>query len=149
LNIEHYERVPYVISTDPARLDVSAVHAFLSNSYWADGIPIDLVRRSLEASLCFGLYSRDGQIGLVRVITDRATYAYLCDVYVLPDYERQGLGRWLMQCVLGSPQLQGLRRWMLVTRDAHRLYERAGFRVAANPERIMEIARPGLYRKGP
>lgn len=95
------------------------------------------------------MYAPDVQLGLVRVVTDRATFAYLCDVYVLPAYERQGLGRWMLQRVLGSPQLQGLRRWMLVTRDAHRLYEQAGFGVAANPERIMEIARPGLYRKGP
>jgi GNAT superfamily N-acetyltransferase len=92
------------------------------------------------------LYAPEGQIGLVRVITERATFAYLCDVYVLPAYQGQGLGRWLMECVMGSPQLQGLRRWMLVTRDAHRLYEGAGFSVAENPGRIMEIVRPGLYR---
>lgn len=147
--IEQYERGPYVISSDPARLDVAAVHAFLSSSYWADGIPLDLVRRSLEASLCFGLYAPEGQIGLVRVITDRATFAYLCDVYVLPAYRGQGLARWLMQCVMGSPELQGLRRWLLVTRDAHRLYQEAGFVVAASPEGVMEIVRPGLYRAAP
>lgn len=101
---------------------------------------------SAEASLCFGLYAPEGQIGLVRVITDRATFAYLCDVYVLPTYQGQGLGRWLMECVMGSPQLQELRRWMLVTRDAHRSYGRAGFSVVGKPERIMEIVRPGLYR---
>jgi GNAT superfamily N-acetyltransferase len=145
VTIEHYERGPYVVSTDPARLDAPAVHRFLSTSYWADGIGIDLVRRSLEASLCFGLYAPEGQIGLVRVITDRATFAYLCDVYVLPAYQGQGLGRWLMECVMASPQLQGLRRWMLVSRDAHRLYEHVGFRVAANPERVMEIVHSGLY----
>jgi GNAT superfamily N-acetyltransferase len=135
-----------VVSTDPARLDVSAIHRFLSTSYWADSIPIDLVRRSLDASLCFGLYAPEGQIGLVRVITDRVTFAYLCDVYVLPAYQGQGLGHWLMKCVMGSPQLQGLRRWLLVTRGAHGLYEQAGFTVAASPERIMEIVHPGLYR---
>jgi GNAT superfamily N-acetyltransferase len=148
-DIEHYERAPYVVSTDPARLDAAAVHEFLTSSYWADGISLDLVRRSLEASLCFGLYAPSGQVGLVRVITDRATFAYLCDVYVLPAHQGRGLGRWLMECVLGSRQLQGLRRWMLVTRDAHRLYEQAGFRVAGNPERIMEIVRLGLYRADP
>jgi GNAT superfamily N-acetyltransferase len=146
MSFEQYERGSYVVSSDPGRLDVSAIHRFLSTSYWADSIPIDLVRRSLDASLCFGLYAPEGQIGLVRVITDRATFAYLCDVYVLPAYQGQGLGQWLMQCVTGSPQLQGLRRWLLVTRDAHGLYEQAGFSVAANPERIMEIVRPGLYR---
>ena len=132
--------------TDPARLDARAVHAFLTTSYWADGISVELVRRSLSASLCFGLYGPEGQIGLVRVITDRATFVYLCDVYVLPAYRGQGLARWLMQCVMSSPQLQGLRRWMLLTRDAHGLYEQAGFSVAANPGRVMEIVRPGLYR---
>ena len=147
VNIEHYERGPFVVSTDPARLDAVAIHDYLSTSYWADGIPLALVQRSLEASLCFGLYAPDGQIGLVRVITDRATFAYLCDVYVLTSYQGRGLGRWLMQCVMGSGQLQGLRRWMLVTLNAHRLYDRAGFRVAANPERIMEIIYQGLYRR--
>ena len=146
MDIEEFERPPYIVSTDPSRLDIAAVHGYLSTSYWADGIPIDLVRRALEASLCFGLYAPEGQIGLIRVITDRATFAYLCDVYVLPAYQGSGLGRWMMECVMGSRQLQGLRRWLLVTRDAHRLYERAGFRLAANPERIMEINRPGLYR---
>jgi GNAT superfamily N-acetyltransferase len=119
-DIEHSERAPYVVSTDPARLDAAAVHEFLTSSYWADGLSLDLVRRSLEASLCFGLYAPSGQVGLVRVITDRATFAYLCDVYVLPAHRGRGLGRWLMRCVLGSRQLQGLRRWMLVTRDAHK-----------------------------
>ena len=147
MNIEHYERGPFVVSTDPARLDAVAIHDYLSTSYWADGIPLALVQRSLEASLCFGLYAPDGQIGLVRVITDRATFAYLCDVYVLTSYQGRGPGRWLMQCVMGSGQLQGLRRWMLVTLNAHRLYDRAGFRVAANPERIMEIIYQGLYRR--
>jgi GNAT superfamily N-acetyltransferase len=146
LDIERYERGPYVISTDPARLDARAVHGYLTTSYWADGISLDLVRRSLDASLCFGLYGPDGQVGLVRVITDRATFAYLCDVYVLPAHRGQGLARWLMQCVMRSPQLQGLRRWLLMTRDAHHLYEQAGFRVSANPGRVMEIVRPGLYR---
>ena len=146
MTIEHYERNPYILSTDPERREVRAVHAFLTSSYWAEGISLDLVRRSLEGSLCFGLYAPGGQIGLVRVITDRTTFAYLCDVYVLPAYQGRGLGRWMMQCVMGSPQLQGLRRWMLVTRDAHHLYESAGFTSAANPDRIMEIVRPGLYR---
>ena len=132
MNIEQYERNPYVISTDPARLDPSAVHAYLSASYWADGIPLDVVGKSLAASLCFGLYAPAGQIGLVRVITDHATFAYLCDVYVLPAHQGRGLGRWLLRCVMDSPQLQG--------------HEQVGFRVAENPDRIMEIVRPELYR---
>jgi GNAT superfamily N-acetyltransferase len=146
MTVEQYDRIPYTVSTDPARLDVGAIHRYLSTSYWAEGIPVETVRRSLEGSLCFGLYAPEGQVGLVRVITDRATFAYLCDVYVLPDHRGQGLGHWLLACVMGSPQLQGLRRWMLVTRNAHRLYEPAGFGVAAHPEGIMEITRPGMYR---
>jgi GNAT superfamily N-acetyltransferase len=145
--VEQYERVPYLVSTDPARLDPIAIHAFLAtSSYWAEAIPLDVVRRSLEGSLCFGLYGPEGQIGLARVITDRATFAYLCDVYVLPAYRGQGLGLWLMQCVMGSPQLQGLRRWLLATADAHRLYAQVGFRVTETPERIMEIIYRGMYK---
>ena len=150
MNIELYQRSPYEVSTDPARLDIAAVHDYLRRSYWAEDIPLDIARRSLEASLCFGLFGPDPtrQIGLVRVITDRATFAYVCDVYVLSEYQGRGLGRWLMECVMGSPQLQGLRRWMLVTQSAHRLYEPFGFRVTATPGRVMEIVRPGLYRSG-
>lgn len=146
--IEHYERGGFTVSTDPARLDVAAIHRFLSTSYWAQGIPLDRVRRSLEGSLCFGLYGPEGQVGLARVITDGATFAYLCDVYVLPEHQGQGLGRWLMECVMGSPRLQGLRRWMLVTRDAHRLYRPLGFATPSNPSGIMEIVRPGIYLTG-
>jgi GNAT superfamily N-acetyltransferase len=146
VSIEHYERAPYIVSTDPSRLDAVAIHRYLSTSYWAEDIPIELVRRSLANSLCFGLYASAEQVGLVRVISDRATFAYLCDVYVLPDHRGRGLAGWLLECVMGSPELQGLRRWMLVTRDAHRLYERAGFEGAAHPERVMEIVRPGMYR---
>lgn len=146
MSIERYERGAYVVSTDPVRLDAQAIHAYLSVSYWAEGIPLALVERALRESLCFGLYAPEGQVGLARVVTDRATFAYVCDVYVLPNHRGQGVGRWLMECVLGSPQLQGLRRWMLVTRDAHGLYERVGFRPLPEPARVMEIARPGMYR---
>jgi GNAT superfamily N-acetyltransferase len=143
---EHYQRGPYIISTDPKRLDVRAIHQYLTTSYWAEAIPFEVVRRSVEGSLCFGLYAPDSQIGLTRVITDGATFGYLCDVYVVPDHQGRGLGRWLLECVMGSPRLQGLRRWMLVTRDAHRLYEQVGFEVASHPETIMEIVRPEIYR---
>jgi GNAT superfamily N-acetyltransferase len=140
----------FVISTDPARLDVSAVHAYLSRSYWAEGIPREIVARALAGSLCFGLYLDDRQIGLARVITDRATYAYFCDVYVVDEFRGQGLGRWLLDCVMHHPDLQGLRRFSLVTRVAHRLYTPLGFAPLTQPERHMEIARPGLYlEQGP
>ena len=146
--VEHHERAPYVVSTDPDRLDARVVHRYLTGSYWAAGIPLDTVERSLRHSLCFGLYGPEGQIGLARVITDEATFAYLCDVYVLPEHQGRGLGRWLMECVMSSPRLQGLRRWMLVTRDAQRLYDGFGFRGPANPAGVMEIVRPDIYLAG-
>lgn len=156
---EEHRRDGYLISTDPALLDAEAIHAFLSRAYWCEGIPLDTVRRALEGSLCFGLYeaaSQAGgrhagpkaQVGLARVITDCATFAYLCDVYVLEEHRGRGLGKWLIERVLESPRLQGLRRWVLVTRDAHGLYREAGFTGLAAPERYMEIVRPGIYREG-
>jgi hypothetical protein len=147
LTVEHYERSPYIISTDPERLDAAAIHRYLTQSYWAEKISLKLVQRSLQGSLCFGLYAPEGQAGLIRVITDRATFAYLCDVYVLPNHQgARGLGSWRLECVMGSPQLQGLRRWMLVTHDAHRLYQSVGFAAPAHPESIMEIVHAGMYR---
>jgi GNAT superfamily N-acetyltransferase len=137
-----------LISTDPERLNAAAIHAYLSRSYWAEGIPREIVERSLAGSLCFGLYESETQIGLARVITDQATFAYLCDVYVQEAYQGQGLGRWLMETVMAHPALQGLRRVSLVTRDAHGLYAPLGFTLLAQPERHMEIVRPGLYRAG-
>jgi GNAT superfamily N-acetyltransferase len=147
-------RGAYRVSTDPALLDPVAIHAYLSTSYWATDIPLELVRRSLEASLNFGLYQGTTQVGLARVISDYATFAYLCDVYLLPEHRGQGLGVWLMECVMAHPALQGLRRFMLVTADAHELYRRFGFSESTAPGRIMEIVRPNLYslasrRSGP
>ena len=133
------ERKEFVISTDPARLDVDAVHAYLTRSYWASGVPKDVVAKSLEGSLCFGLYEGSRQIGLARVITDKATFAYLCDVYVLEDYRGLGLGKWLMSVVQSHPDLQGIRRFVLITRDAHGLYEQFGFSGLKEPDRYMEI----------
>jgi GNAT superfamily N-acetyltransferase len=146
VSIEQYERGRYLISTAPERLDAQAIHAYLSASYWAEQIPFEVVERALRGSLCFGLYAPEGQVGFARIITDHATFAYVCDVYVLPQHRGQGLGRWLMECVVRSPQLQGLRRWMLVTRDAHAFYQQVGFRPLATPTGVMEIARPGMYQ---
>jgi GNAT superfamily N-acetyltransferase len=146
--IHEHRRGGFTVSTDPARLDVDAIHAFLTASYWAEGIPRDIVERSLRGSLCFGLYEGDRQIGLARAITDGASFAYLCDVYVLAERRGRGLGRWLMECVMAHPDLQGLRRFYLVTRDAHELYRPFGFTEVQNPGRHMEIARPGLYKQG-
>lgn len=139
----------YLVSSDSLRLQIHNIHSFLSQSYWSPGIPFDVVQRAIEGSLCFGLYHHEAQIGFARVITDQATFAYLCDVYVLEAYRGQGLGRWLMECVASHPGLQNLRRFVLVTRDAHRLYERLGFRPLARPEGYMEIYRPNAYAPVP
>ncbi|HKO90838.1 MAG TPA: GNAT family N-acetyltransferase [Polyangiaceae bacterium] len=142
------ERDGYLISTDPERLDLDAIHAYLTRSYWAEGIPKDIVERSLRGSLCFGLYNGGEQVGLARVITDRATFAYLCDVYVLEAERGKGLSKWLLEVLVEHPALIYLRRFLLATRDAHALYARYGFTEPARPHMFMEIARPGLYKDG-
>ncbi len=128
----------FEISCDPARIDLEMVHRFLASSYWARGIPLETVRRSLQHSLCFGIYDQGQQIGFARVITDHATFAYLADVFVLETHRGLGLSKWLMQCILAHPELQHLRRWSLVTQDAHGLYRQFGFTQLASPERWME-----------
>jgi GNAT superfamily N-acetyltransferase len=140
------DRGDYSISTDPGRLDLAAVHAYLTRSYWSPGVPAEVVARAVRGSLCFGLYHRGGQVGFARVVTDAATFAYLGDVYVLEEHRGRGLSKWLMETVLAHPSLQGLRRFVLVTRDAHGLYERFGFRPLALPEGYMEIHRPDVYQ---
>jgi GNAT superfamily N-acetyltransferase len=135
------------VSTDPALLDLPLIHDFLSNrSYWAVGRSLEVVRRSLDHSLCFGLYQDGRQVGFARVVTDRATFAWLCDVFVLEEYRGQGLAKWLMEIVVGYPALQGLRLFLLRTRDAHSLYERYGFRPLAEAIRFMEIYRSDASR---
>jgi GNAT superfamily N-acetyltransferase len=141
-------REGYELSTDPARLQPAVVHDYLTHhSYWAKGIPPETVRRSLENSLCFGLYRGEAQVGFARVVSDGATFAYLADVFVLPDHRGRGLSKWLVESILAHPGLQGLRRWMLGTADAHGLYAQFGFTPLAAPDRFMEIARPGIYQK--
>ena len=136
------------VTTDVEQMDIDAIHAYLTRSYWAEGISKALMARAMAGSLCFGLFDAARQIGFARVITDRATYAYLCDVYVLEEYQARGLGTWMMQELMTHPDLQGLRRFGLVTRDAHRLYERCGFSALSNPAGHMEIVRAGLYLSG-
>ncbi|HEY8584386.1 MAG TPA: GNAT family N-acetyltransferase [Capillimicrobium sp.] len=128
----------YEISTDPARLDLGAIHAFLTTAYWSPGVSRETVERSIAHSIPFGLYAPDGaQAGFARVVSDRAVFAYLGDVYVLPEHRGRGLGVWLVETVLAHPELQGLRRFHLATADAHGLYERFGFR-PADPARMMD-----------
>jgi GNAT superfamily N-acetyltransferase len=144
---QFYQKGRYVVSTDPSLLDVKAIHEFLSHSYWAEGIPFKLVEQSIMGSLCFGLYDGQAQIGFARVITDRATFAYMADVYVLEQYRGHGLGTWLVECIMQHPELQGLRRWCLLTRDAHGLYQKFGFTAPKDPGRYMEINHPDIYKE--
>jgi GNAT superfamily N-acetyltransferase len=139
----------YEISTDPKRLDVAVVHAYLTQSYWSPGIPRAVVQRAIDHSLCFGLYHGAQQVGFARVVTDQATFAYLADVFVLEAHRGKGLSKWLMQVVMAHADLQGLRRFMLATKDAHALYQQFEFRELANPMVMMEILKPDVYRQAP
>lgn len=146
---ESYRREGFLVTTDPGRFDRAAIHAFLTVSYWAKGIPREVVDRSIEGSLAFGLFEGERQIGFARVVTDRATFAYLADVYVLESHRGRGLGRWLVECVTAHPELQGVRRWALVTRDAHDVYRPFGFESLHAPERHMERVLAHPYRREP
>jgi GNAT superfamily N-acetyltransferase len=137
----------YEISTDPARIDIGMVHEFLTNSYWAKGIPLETVLRSIENSIAFGVYRGRQQVGFARIISDQATFAYLADVFILPSFRGRGLSRWLMECIIGHPDLQELRRWMLATQDAHGLYAKFGFTPIKSSEPWMEIHCPDVYAK--
>jgi GNAT superfamily N-acetyltransferase len=137
----------YLISDDPTRLDAVAIHAYLSRSYWSEAIPLETVRRALANSLCLGAYDAAGhQVGLVRVISDFATYAYLCDVYVLEEHRSRGLARALLAMTMRHPRLQGLRSWNLRTRDAHPLYAQFGFKPVENPASYMILRFPDVYQ---
>lgn len=144
---DEWKRGPYTISTDRARIDLNVIHAFLTESYWAAGVPMETVRRSIENSLAFGLYEDDRQIGFARVITDYATFAYLADVFVLESHRGLGLGKWLVAVIDSHPKLKGLRRWLLATRDAHELYRAVGFESLKRPGSLMEKHDPDVYRK--
>ncbi len=133
-----YKRDPFLISDDPARLDFEAICDFLSRAYWADKRPREVIGKSLQFSLNFGVYDGNRQIGFARVITDRATFAYLCDVFVHEDYRGKALGKWMMECILAHPELQGLRRWSLATHDAHGMYKQFGFTELSDPSKWME-----------
>jgi len=133
-----YKRDKFIISDDPTRLDVNTICEFLARSYWANKRPRDVIEKSIQYSLNFGVYDGDRQIGFARVVTDRSVFAYLCDVFIHEDYRGHSLGKWMMQCVLEHPDLQSLRRWCLLTQDAHGLYEQFGFTELNDPVRWME-----------
>ncbi len=137
----------YDISCDPARLDLDLIHSFLATSYWSPGVPKATVARAITNSLCFGVYQRTAQVGFARVITDKTAFAYLADVFIVEPHRGQGLSHRLMEVILAHPDLQSLRRWLLVTRDAHGLYLQHGFTPLATPERVLELHRPGNYRE--
>jgi GNAT superfamily N-acetyltransferase len=128
----------YIISTDPARLDLDLIHRFLSTSYWATGRSVETIQRSIAGSLAFGVYKEGRQIGFARVITDYATLAWIADVFIIDEFRGQGLSKWLMDVIIAHPELQGFRRWILATKDAHGLYEKYGFTELRRPERWME-----------
>ena len=135
----------YTISTDTERFDIALIHSFLSGSYWAKNIPRSVVERSIRHSLCFGAFQQERQVGFARVITDYATFAYIGDVFVLPEHRGRGISKQLMAAIRAHPGLQGLRRLVLATRDAHGLYAQFGFQPLAQPESFMTIHNPGIY----
>lgn len=134
-----------MISTDKSLLQLNIIHDFLSKSYWAENIPIELVKKSIDHSICFGVYLEGAQIGFARVITDQTTFAYLADVFIVEEHRGKGYSKMLMQIIMSHPDLQNLRRWTLATRNAHSLYAQFGFTQLKMPDRIMEISRPKIY----
>lgn len=159
-SVNEWRRGGYLVTSDRARLDLDVIHGFLTNCYWAKGIPRETVAQSIEHSLCFGIYhevggepqfppapamARTPQVGFARVISDFATLAYLGDVFVLEEHRGRGLSKFMMECIMKHPALQGLRRWILLTRDAHGLYQQFGFTPLRTAERYMELHRPDVY----
>ena len=143
MNDAVFHKKGFSISTDKSLLDFEMIYHYLDkDSYWAQGIPQDKLSKAIENSICFGVYKENKQVGLARVVTDGATFAYLCDVFILPHYRGMGLSKWLIQTVIGHPELQSLRRWLLATADAHGLYKQFGFTGFSRPERWMEIFAP-------
>lgn len=148
MNDEYFHKNGYQISTDKNRIDFEAVHSYLSeDSYWCKQIPKETLQRAIENSMCFGIYYNDDQAGFARVISDNASFAYICDVFVLPEFRGIGLSKWLIQSIISHPDLQGLRRWSLATLDAHGLYKQMGFTALSKPDRWMEIYHPEVYKQ--
>ena len=141
------QREGFAITTETSFFNVEFIHAFLSKSYWAENIPLETVQRSIDNSLCFGVFHLGRQIGFARVITDKATFGYLADVFIDEAYRGQGLSKWLMEEIMAHPDLQGLRRMMLATRDANGLYAKFGFSELTFPERWMQIHKPDIYKQ--
>ena len=146
MEVMEFKRDGFVISTDRSRLDVDSIQKFLAeDSYWARERTPEQTKTAIENSSCFGVFDSDRQIGFARVVSDRATFAYVGDVYIISGFRGRGLSKWLMEVIVGHPELQGLRRWVLATRDAHLLYEKFGFMELVHPERWMERPAPNAY----
>ena len=143
------QKEDYLVSDDKQRLDITFIHTYLSNeSYWAQNIPLEVVKRSIENSISFGVYHLNKQVGFARVTTDKATFAYLADVFMVESYRGKGLSRMLLEAIHAHPDVQGLRRWMLGTRDAHGLYEKYGWTSIPYPDRFMQLHYPDVYKNG-
>jgi GNAT superfamily N-acetyltransferase len=143
-----WTRGEFTLNTDPERIDADVAHRFLTTSYWAEGIPREVVERSIRNALSFGLFHAGRMVGMARVVTDRATFAYLSDVFVLEGYRGRGLATWMIEVIHAHPELQGLRWWLLATRDAHPLYRGLGYSALEAPERLMERKLKNVYRAG-
>jgi len=137
----------FTISTEKEKLDIDLIHSFLNRTYWAEGISKEVITRSIEGSLCFGVFENDKQVGFARMITDKATFAYLADVFIIEEFRGRGLSKWLMEIIMSHPDLQGLRRMILVTKDAHGLYKQFGFTPLINVDRWMNILDPDVYKR--
>lgn len=142
-----WQRTPFEISTDKARLDVDKIHSVLAQTYWSPGIPRDIVERAIAGSLCFGAYCEGALVGFARIVSDYATFAYLCDVFVVEQWRGRGISKFMLECIKAHPKLANLRRWMLATADAHGLYAQFGFRPVAAPDRLMELLDADVYRR--
>jgi N-acetylglutamate synthase-like GNAT family acetyltransferase len=143
----HWTKDEFLITTDREKIDVAAVHNFLKTSYWAENISYDVVQKSITGSLCFGVFYNQQQVGFARVVTDSATFAYLADVFIIEAFRGRGLSCWLMEVILAHPQLQGLRRFLLATRDAHGLYKKFGFTPITQIEPWMQQHNPDVYKQ--
>jgi len=141
------ERGGFVLSDDKALLDVARLHAWMASTYWARGVPLDVMQRAITNSECFGIYGKGEQVAFARVVSDSATFAYLCDVYVDDAHRGKGLGEWLVSSIHAQPQYQGLRRWMLATRDAHALYAKLGWTPVTDPAPLMQRHDPDVYTR--
>jgi ribosomal protein S18 acetylase RimI-like enzyme len=144
---QQWQRGEFRISSDKSELDLAVTHAFLTTTSWAKGISLATVQQSIDNSLCFGLYHQRQQIGFARLVTDYITFGYLCDVFVIPEFARQGLAKWLMACMLEHPVLQRLRRIMLVTSSAPGLYQQVGYQPVNKQDFVWQIARPDIYQQ--